>query len=450
MATPTTLLAFATQERDAYQAAQTRAEADLAAAQAELTQAAQSLAADVKAAAELERSIGEKRAQLASTTVPADATALVAEITALVIQRRTLQAQILDREDTVAAKRAEVTTAKEAAQRATALRAAAEAQIVREQRAQEQRQPWKTAVTQPPLDTLQAEAAAALEGAEFTAAEAEIEELPEKIRETAVSRYGVYRERLDRAQTSVATAEDLLASEHGANGGVEGVAAQRRIAFVRAERALRDYASSAADRLAFALALLQDVGATDLLSVPEKGEIDEAALVAAGESAADLGIARDDAQKTMDQKRAALDDVTLEQRAEDPDADVTTVPDVQEAQDEFAAAETDRDDAQIAFAAEKDALAEWLSIVPDRAWRKVRAFHDASAILNELSTTVAATLVSGFATAEQALAAALAEAAQRRRAVAVLDQAIALRTAVLMAALSARDSRLLSAARGDS
>lgn len=450
MPAPTTLLEYATQERDACVNALQDATAEFAAAQSALTTAVRDLTADAAAAAALERQIANKRTELAVTTVPAEAGALVTEITELIIEHRALQAQLLDREAASAEGRARVSAAQTAVQQAAARRTAAEAELAREQLAAQQRDAWKTALGQPPLSTLPATATATLGDAAFTAAEAEVNDLPEKIRDTATSRYGVYRAQLEAARSGTTSAEDLLAGEYGASGGGEGLAAQHRIDFDRAERAVRDFATGAAERHAAALALLATVADGELLSDAEKDEIDDPALVTPGESAADLGITRDDAQKTVDEKRSFLEALTLQQRAADPDADVTTVPAVQTAQSELDTATQDRDDAQTAFDPERPALAEWVAVVPDPAWRRVRAFLDARTILQALSAADPATLVTDLNTAEQTLAGALAQAAQRRRAVTLLREGVALRAARLATAEKARDARLLSAVRADS
>jgi hypothetical protein len=450
MPTPTTVLQFATQERDAQQALHHRATTELASADALLTQVSRTLSADAAGYALLERDIANRRALLATTAVPADANALVAELTALVIEQRALQAKLLDGEAAVAAERARVAVATAATQRAAGRLAAAEAALAREQTAAERRLEWQAALGQPPLNTLPAAAAAAIGDARFAAAQTVVGELPVRIGETAVSRYDLHAARLAAARAAVETAEDLLAGEYGANGGGDGMVEQRRIEFARAVGRLRDFATRAADRFALALALLDRTAAEPLLSAAEQARITATDLATDGAAAATLGITRDTAQRTLDQQRAFLEDVTLAEQVAQPDADVSTVTAVSDAQDDVDAATTARDTAETAFAADSADLAAWLAVVPDGAWRRVRAFHDAVAILDELSGVDAAQLVTDLDTAEQQYAAALDTAAQRRRAVALLRDAVALRTARLTATAAARETRALSAVRGDS
>ncbi len=447
MATPTTLVEYATQELDAHSTARAAAQAALVSAQAALAAAREDHATAVEEFAEIEADIAARKALLAATDVPTAAVVLLEEIAELVIDQRRKQGEVLDAADGIADAQAKVDAATaamgysqtgEAAATATLAAAVAEAAL---------RDGWKTTAA---ASTVAADALAALSAQPFTAAETAYEgDLHADLRAAVESRYAARLARIDRAAESYGAAETLLAAAYEADGGLDGLVDRRRLEFELAEDALRSWVDTARQRYDRAIALLGSVG-DDVLSDDESVELDDATLLSDRQAAATAGNERDTAATAEDDARRDWEDATLEAQAADPGADVTGVTAVSDALAAHEGALTGLGTEQGDYDAVRDDYDGWTVLVPDRAWRKVYAFVEGRALLTDLSDDTPGTLVTALETAEQAYAEALYDASRRERGLEILEEGVAYRSARLAALQAARQSRLFSAVRGDS
>lgn len=453
MATPITELEFAQTARDAAVASKSAAQATLLAAQTALAAARAALAAATNAEVAKEKEIVAKRAEVAAADTPAEGAALLAELTTLIAEERVLAAELVEASGAVSAAEGDAALATAALKRAGAGLAQAEVDLAAAKTAQALRDGLKLAATAPPLDTLAADATAALSADPYTAADDLVtDEIPAQL--LAASRNGYDGEiaRIARLEDSRTVAEDLLMDELEANGGAEGLVARRRMELARAERSLREWTEHALMGHDRALALLATVIAGDgLLNASESAGV-TALDDTAGQDAADARMALADALAAVADAELDLEEATYTALAPDPTADVSAVQEVVDAQDALDAANVDLAAAEAAFTAVAGDFTAWTGEVPDPAWRKVLAYLEADGILNQVSATDAAAvtaLTSALTTAEANLAAALDAARSHAVTVAFLEDYVALRSNRVTGSGNNLPGRLLSAVRGD-
>ena len=450
MATPTTLVQFWRQERDVYAGQVTRAQASLSDAQAALTQANKDLAAEQTGFGKLGDDIAAKRRKLAETTIPADADALVIEIRDLMITQRLSQGKLLDLGETADAAKAEIDSANGAIARASARRAEAETKLTAAQEQERIRQAGTTAIGNPPLSTIKADATAAQTGPDQTAAAAGIADIPSDLRAIAASRNGLRNKRREDAEAAVVTAEDALADERDGKGGLAGTAAKKGLAFRRAERQLLDHVSTAKLNYDRAIGLFKRVGAVPVLSAAEKAKA--TSFNSAGDGTTAVGNAATVVgdQAIVDADRNSLEETTFSRQQVDIDADVSNHAYVVAARDKLQAdLATLAADSSPANYPDKTTLDQWQAIVPDTAWQKLLDFQEATAILAGIAAT-SATLAADTVAAESAYAGALRLAAQSQRRLDHAQDAIGRRAKRVDDVDATLPARLLSAIRGDS
>jgi hypothetical protein len=270
----------------------------------------------------------------------------------------------------------------------------------------------RQALTEPPLDTIAADASALRAGATFTSARDRLAEvLPDALRERAHQRYAESAKLADDAieyHGTARTAEERVAAELNPAAAV-GAAEQ---SFRSALAALSGYVAAAAAELAATRSALETVAAYPDLSPEQIKALDPAER----EDAVDAAAAEQtlaDAVAEVAILQQAVDDAVLSARLDDPDSDPETNEDVitakealddQATQDALAAARTAYDQDA------RDALDAWEVEVPPELWHALTVFEDAAVTLDRLASTPARdALVNALDTAQDAYADALDE-----------------------------------------
>jgi hypothetical protein len=453
MATPTTVLEFATNRRDHDLAAATSARATLTASQAALAAARTTLATATAGLTAKDRAVAAKRLEVASADTPAEGTALLAELMALIREYRVLQAQVGEARDAAGDAEANSTAAAAELARATAQLADAEADLVVATAGGARREGWKTGATAPPLDTLADDATAALAAEPYTtASDLVADALPPKLLAAVRAGFDQEAARAARLQASRTAAEDLLMNELETNDGARGLRERREMELERAERALREWTEQARTRFDRALSLLDSIASGGaLLTATESDRVQELD-VSAGQDAADLRVALEENRQAALDAQLDLDEATRAALAVHPADDPATDPGVVAAK-----AASDAAAAALAAAASDYAAAEadftaWTVEIPDAAWRRVISFLEADAILRALGDTAAAdvtALVDAVTDAETDLAAALDAEETHRNTIAFLGAYVTQRAGRVTRSGATHPTRLLGAVRAD-
>lgn len=453
MATPTTVLEYAQNARNADAAAKAAALTALQSAQGALATARAALATAAANLVAKEKEVAAKRAELGEADTPAEGAALLADLETLIDEQRVLQLGVVQAGSTVSSAEGDTVVAAAELARLTGELTRAEATLVEAQAADTLRSGWKAAATAAPLDTLIADATTALGEDPYTAVNAKVTaDIPAKLLEAATEGFTAEAARAARLQEAADDAETLLMDELEENGGAVGLVVRRRMELERAERALRAWTEAAASRFDRARGLLLGLAGPDpLLNPHEHGGV-EALDEQAGQDAADLRIELHSADTARLDAQLDLEEAILAARADDPTVDPATVQEVIDAQGELDDADQALGDARGAFDADAGDFAAWTGEVPDAAWRNLIGWLEADAILQDLSGTASADvtqLVDDVETAEANLAAALDAAEQHTNTVAVLEAYVALRRDRVTRTAATRAARLLSAVRGD-
>jgi|GEM_PF-2982864 len=452
------LLTFWQQQLAIYQAEQKAAQDDLAAAQASMQAATAQLAADQKALDKTGADIAAARAKLAVTTIPADANALVAQITQMLITQRALQGAVLDGKEKIGDIQASLDSAAATLARVTARAASVQAKVTGAQADASRRDAYRAAVAAAPLSTLKNDATAFLAGATLTHAKTRIgKNFPDKLLAIAGKRHDSRVNRLKALRTDLDNAMDALANEHATDGGLDGAAAEKRIAFERAQDALAEYVANAANRFAKAktvMAALEaiELDATgtvpDILTDAEKSQV--TALTAAGAAAEATAETLDGDYGDILTADAALQAQILTSIGANVDT-LATDPNIAAKRTAIDTARNNFKNALAAFAAaDKKDLDAWEAVIPDDAWQALVDYEEALATLNELAATDGGALATAMNNTESDYVTALGAAAIAGRRVDYLGDAAAFRRERLDSAQGAISARLLSAVRGDS
>jgi hypothetical protein len=414
MATPTTLVELAQQRHAARVNEKSAAQAAAVQAQADLASAEQALAAANAIYAQLQAETTRIRAQLAAITTPADGEPLLDQLEQAIIALRAAQHTALGAE----AARARAKTALEAAQahtqEAQARLAQASAGLDKATADRQRRQAAEDALSQAPLDTLPADAAALLASASFTAAETRVEgDFPQALRDRARERATLAQAHFARTRQGHADVLQLLGTELTSKGGPTGKIEPLAAAVVRTEAALLDYVSRAKERYDRAEATLQRIGGTanPPLTAEQTDRINDATLQSDREDAADAESERDQARDLVEQRQAVFDLERVKVLAAQGEAGLTQA--LANPASAVAQAKQQLDDANTALTQEQNdydsamraLLDSWEAAVPDSAWRDLFEFDDAQAQLTALQASPAA-LVTALTSAEAALLAA--------------------------------------------
>jgi trimeric autotransporter adhesin len=450
----TTLISFWSAQSAAASAALSQAQAALTAAQtnsgnqrARLGQANQELAALSKQEAKI-------RADLAASPTEADGKAVAVLLGAAITAKRAKEAEILSIMADIDAAQTALDVATGNVTAATSQNAAAQAAAAAAKQEDKDRTALKDALTKPPLQTMAADAAAALAGQPYLQAKARLgADIPAKLLDCARERAGVERGRLDLDAQQVSALAQLIQQ-----AGPEGE--KLRTIFQSAEGDLRDYVLNAKRDFDAAMVVMTRVAdpkqnaltqaeSKALQSQQDDGSTNDE-LKTKREDAAAKRLDLATAQADYRAKEAALALARLQARAQDVDADPETAADVVAAQTDFTSAKTALNKAQNDFTGDMQAdLAEWEAAVPDATWRMLADFDAASQRLNELKANPASK--AGNLTAkEKDLVTALVAADKSGRTLKMLQTEAAQAEALTKFDAGIADRRILSAMRGDS
>ena len=411
MADPTTILEVADLEQANDLAAQTAANTALVNATAALAAAQsqqQELAAQLQTLQQLEADI---RRQLAATAMPADGEALLEQLGQAIVDKRATQAQLATAEAQAGQSRLDVETAQAAL--ASSTTAAGVAASAREQALHDdtERAAWKSAVAAAPLKDVKAQATTAANTANepLHSAKARIEaDIPADLLARARDRGAKARSLVDLARTAAENAEDRVAAQAGSDGGVAGKVVKAQTAFDRAVLELRAYVFNALPDYQRAVALLAAIPSAPSITQAEADRINDTTIVNDGKAAAAKEGDRDQARADVAAAQADLDLAILKAKADDIDADPSTVTAVQTAHTALEAATTALETAQTAYTdAMKEALDLWEATVPDTTWRLLANYDEANAILQRLKTTDPSALATAATSKEGDLVTAL-------------------------------------------
>jgi len=448
---PSPLVVQATQETGRYQTATTDALAAFGSRQAAQTAAEVVVGTRTAELADLAAQIAAVRAALAAVPMPADGDPLLVQLATLLAALHNKQGESLTAQTLLAQAKASTARASAELTRAQQQLAAATANEARVKAEDAERLAWVAALSQPPLDTLKADATAALTAAPFTTALARVDtNVPAELRTRARERYVAQRARITAARAYATAAEDRATQEQADAEGASGDVAQKTLDFNRAAAALRAYVATAKERLDRAIALAEGVLASPQLTTQQKARVTDTALTTPGITAAGIEKDRDLAAAAVAAKQALYDDAVLAALVDDPDTDPTTAADVITAQTALTTAVGDLTTKQGLYTpAVRADLDKWEAALPDTMWKQLAAVEDARAILTELGGITAASLTGPLTAAESALVLKLDAAAARRRAAAILQDTVTERGAGLDAVLSALQDAQFSATRGD-
>ncbi|MEV5967201.1 hypothetical protein AB0L70_35860 [Kribbella sp. NPDC051952] len=396
---------------------------------------------------------GELRAKLAGVPSPDAADPVVVDLRKNLIVQAGARVELRAATERAGVARAEIArTAGALAAADTACRAAGStvtAATARQQRLTD----LKAALAAAPLTGVPADAAALRAGPVHAAAADRVAALlPAALLSRSTERHAEAAQPYTEAQARVTHAEAKAAAQASGSGGPEAALVVAAVTLEAAEARARAYAGTAPDRLARASALLTALATLPDLDSATAASIDQAAradaVTAAGQEK-DLAEAYA-AWAVLDR---AVNDARLDALADDPDRDpagVQAVIDAIAARDDPAVTDP-LDDARTAYdAAAQGALDDWEAEVPPWLWAAVHDLHDATAALDDLSdAAAAAALVTELDAAIDGYAAAADTAASRRRAVAVVSQEAARRSAVAGVLAGTGGLRTAQYVRGD-
>lgn len=381
----TTILAYATQEKNRATAARDQALLDLAAAQKALNNplapplpelpGKRALFDDrVQALAAKQADIVRKRARLATITVPAEAQALLDEITLNVREERALARQVVEARAALDLAQRALDQARAVLEAAVAALQAAEALLAAAQKDDATWAAWVAALGDdqkpPKLKLLKQDATDALAAAPYTDVKADYETLSQAFRDLVEARHAVISGRVKLARDSASGVATLLAAAQAGTQGNDGAVTQARLGLAQAAAALQDYVLHGRERCDAALARLADLENTGLLSASEKTRLAAAGSVKTkGEAAAGFEKTLDDKQALLDARQAAFDDKLAALQADDPAADGAGTAE----KTALDLAKAARDAAAGDAGYKPQDLPPWLVAVTDDSWARLGA-----------------------------------------------------------------------------
>jgi hypothetical protein len=490
---PSPLVDLATADRNRYQAS-------LAATSPLLGTAKQSLDTQQGLLATAIAAFGAKldelkplRAALAASPMPADAIALAGEFEALIAEARGLQAGLIAAQKLEDQDGAQLSYLKDVVDRATRKAPVTQAALDAATSAAAEHDAWVTALGAPPLQTLAADAQAALDGAGAAAKTRLQHDIQPELYALAESRYTREAGRQQRVRDASTVAAGLLAKRLADDGGLTAVAAQKTGDYTAAFDAFEAYVVEGPERLARAVAALAAINASPALTAEELARMVIPEIHDPGVTATTVVGPVEAAEAAVAVAQQTYDDAVLTAREADPEVDLTTVPEVGTAKDGLkskadaletvlmglaqppltAGEKAARDAwggpavpdaiddletmiatmltaAAASTADQRSALAAWEATVPDTTWDAFVAYEAATAELTALAgLDPTATLAPALDAAETALHDALAAAQQSERAQWLLQEEAKKRAALAAAESAGGRTRLTSATRGD-
>jgi hypothetical protein len=308
-----------------------------------------------------------------------------------------------------------------------------------------------TSLTEPPLDTLVADASALNKSATLKDGHDRVAKLlPPRLLTRSGERYAEAGEPLAGASVVAAGALTEANSLLGTDSDAALAIARARLDL--AEQQVRNYAGSAAARLARAETLLTPLAKLPDLSPAGAASINEGSAERANAvNAVPLEKALADARRAWDDKDRAVPVARVKALVEDPDRDPENakgVKDAIKARDDVLAP---LEDARKAYdSPAQGELNAWEVEVPQWLWQAALDLHEATAELTALADSAARTaLVTELNAAIDAYAGAADKAATSRRATESVSQELRRLTAEIDVLSATTDQRQASYVRGD-
>ena len=461
MADPTTILQFATQQNTNLNAALTKAQINLTAAQTAYAAAAKARDDAKTALSKTVADMASLRAQMASAATPEDLAALLQKLQADITQSRQQTGIIAVKERAVVAAKVVADGAAAEAQRLTAAVAASNTALAAATTDDQQRTALKTRLSSPPLSTIKAAASAVLAGTafvdpankfKFTDAQTRLQsDLPKALITEAEHRLGDEIARANSSCGEYTQAQTEVEAKWTSDLGVSGAVLTLQNAFNRAAAQFTGYVVHASDRFQQATAALTGVAdpTNSPLTPAQKTSINDATTVANANAVVAAEQALDDAVDNLAQKQAILDQKVRAAEEADPNADPTIDPAVVTATGDRDTAKAQMATAQTAYATVQSGMISWEVLVPDSEWQLLWSFEQAQQTLNWLGNPDPATLQSGMDAAEQALVKALLAADKSAHTLIELKADATRQLAIASYEASAAEARRFGALRGD-
>ena len=402
------------------------------------------------AALDLERDVAAKRRELAEAS-PSDGAAILIALRESSVAHRRSQAKVLELSEHEASARAELAATFAALERERKRRTEAQGALEAATAAEGLRSTATAKLALPPLVTLVADAEAAKTGQPQRDAKEALGAIPAALFNLAQQAYDHQAKRLADAAELASTVAAARDAERLSGEGVAGTVAVKARAFRDAERVVLQFAGHGASELARAEALLTGVtAATPILSSAEAAD---AVVMAVSPAVTDQAGSRVTSASAVQAAIVAYTKALLTAQAPAPFADVSAAVATEQAtlkaaEDAFRAAQDAMTLAEENEPSIQDTLDDWTRVIPDTAWRRLRDYFDALAILEELSN-FPADAVTNLDAAEAEYTTALGDdvAAQRTRA--FLEDREAVAQAQLAVLEKQSGIRLISAMRGD-
>lgn len=422
------ILDYATDCQAKAQALVTSAQAAMADAQDKLATAIKNRDQAAKDVADLAQEMAGLRAQLKNIVVPADAQPLIVQLTSDMTAMRGKQEALLDANEDLLYRQRGITRASAQIAAAAAVLASANVGLTTAKADAASRQSLRDAITQPPLDTMKADAAAAMAGLEFTDAQGKLRghDIPNELFDRAIQRGDEAAAVVDATRTHANWAENVMNEALDATQGQSGAVASAKTTFTRSRDAFETYVATAKQRYDQALGLLTSIPGGPSPSTAEQAQISDATKQADRDAALTNEKSVADNQAAYGAAQASVDLATWEAIRTNPDADPSTDTNVKTAVSyRDTTIKPKLDAATAAFTpAMQSTLDEWQTDVPDSTWMLVSNFQVANAILTDLSNTDPTQLQTQMDADELPYGQALSDQAQSERAALLLANAI--------------------------
>lgn len=336
----TTILGYATKQRNDAKAAMDSAQQRLIDAQASITAQSDAVASATTALTDLDKQAAEIRQKLSVIPTPADGDALIAALEQATIQSRTAQASIVSAQAALLVAQADTDRAQDDMTSASAQLTKAEADLKQVVEANKQRAAKLAALGATPLSKINTDAGKALdettlpEGDSYRKAKARIaSDIPDKLMKRAQNRRDNATARLTQLNSDVQAADDARLKELNDNGGPAGVARKTWQLFQQLAAAVDDFTGTAQTRFDQAqgdLARIADPANSPLTAEQTANVTAPNPLKKAREDAGAAEKTRDDLLKDVASKRALRDAAILKAIVDDKPANKQAVIDKQQ------------------------------------------------------------------------------------------------------------------------
>lgn len=405
------------------------------------------------ALAGLQRAEAVLHQAIAAAPMPAQKHQLEVELEQNLLDQRSARADLATAQDDLALRGLERVRVAAAVEEAKAQAARADVDLVLAGRDDDQATAWRAALGGADLQDVVAAAGAAPVAALVTGATDRLVDLlgNAEMLDLLRSRFGdATSEAADRA-AAADRAVDALEAADGLRSELEAAVTTTGRRFSRLRDEVRVVVEQSALQLAAAELVLLGVAAFPALTAGDQERIaDRAAAAVAGDDAAALESARNDARRIEREAAAELERVALPKEAVDPAFDRATDPSVQAEREAWEEADADRQQAEGDFDAQHaEVIEQWEVAIPPEVMALATDALRAVATTARIAAVDLPDLTTRFDTAEEDHATALEEAAEVR---ALTEAAAALAAARMdeaAAVAPVADLRLAALVRGD-